>query len=139
MPLFADEEGKPFKDGRFAAIIMGALTAVLGATRAKLYSPHSWRVWLATSLRMCGASDARIQAFGRPGKSVSNARCSKAGGEGRSELPSWETVIASNQKSSQKWALYKECQKEECIFLHDRVHGAPCRRLSSSGCCCCCQ
>ena len=30
-----------------------------------MLSPHSWRVWLATSLRMCGASDARIQAMGR--------------------------------------------------------------------------
>ena len=44
---------------------MAVLVAVLGEARAKLLSPHSWRVWLASSLRMCGASDARIQAFGR--------------------------------------------------------------------------
>ena len=44
---------------------MAALTAVLGPTRAQLLSPHSWRVWLASSLRMCNASDARIQAMGR--------------------------------------------------------------------------
>ena len=44
---------------------MGALEATLGAARAKLYSPHSWRVWIASSLRMCNASDARIQAMGR--------------------------------------------------------------------------
>ena len=51
-PLFADDHGQPFKDHTFAALIMAVLTAVLGTTRAKLYSPHSWRVWLASSLRM---------------------------------------------------------------------------------------
>ena len=65
MPLFAREDGKPFKDADFAKRIMGALEATLGSARAKLYSPHSWRVWIASSLRMCNASDARIQAMGR--------------------------------------------------------------------------
>ena len=65
MPLFADEEGKPFRDATFATLIMEALTLAVGAARAKLLSPHSWRVWLASSLRMCGATDARIQAMGR--------------------------------------------------------------------------
>ena len=64
-PLFADEHGKPFADAKFAALIMAVLTLLLGVARAKLLSPHSWRVWLASSLRMCGASDARIQAMGR--------------------------------------------------------------------------
>ena len=44
---------------------MAVLRQVVGETRAAMLSPHSWRVWLASSLRMCGASDARIQAFGR--------------------------------------------------------------------------
>ena len=65
MPLFADSQGKPFTDAAFAKHIMWALTAVVGPTRAQLLSPHSWRVWLASSLRMCGATDARIQAMGR--------------------------------------------------------------------------
>ena len=65
VPLFADDNGAPFTDHRFSTIVMGALTAVVGANRAKLLSCHSWRVWLASSLRMCNASDARIQAFGR--------------------------------------------------------------------------
>ena len=65
LPLFADAAGRPFKDAAFASLIMAALRHVLGASRAKLLSPHSWRVWLASSLRMCDASDARIQAFGR--------------------------------------------------------------------------
>ncbi|MDC0525696.1 site-specific integrase [bacterium] len=63
--LFGDERGQPFNDSTFSAIIMASLRAVLGSERAKLLSPHSWRVWLASSLRMCGASDARIQAMGR--------------------------------------------------------------------------
>ena len=41
------------------------LTDALGAKRAKLYSAHSWRVWLASALRMCDASDPLIMAFGR--------------------------------------------------------------------------
>ena len=65
LPLFPTPEGKPYHDGTFATLIMSALTHVLGAARAQLLSPHSWRVWLASSLRMCDASDARIQAFGR--------------------------------------------------------------------------
>ena len=65
LPLFPTPEGKPYHDGTFAAHIMNALTHVLGAARAQLLSPHSWRVRLASSLRMCDASDARIQAFGR--------------------------------------------------------------------------
>ena len=63
--LFATDDGGPFNDSTFAAYIMAVLEHVLGKTKARLYSPHSWRVWLATSLRMCDASDARIQAFGR--------------------------------------------------------------------------
>ena len=64
-PLFANDNGRPFKDATFAAIIHDVLAAVLGPVRAKLYSPHSWRVWLASALRMADASDARIQAMGR--------------------------------------------------------------------------
>ena len=64
-PLFSTEDGKPFKNATFARIVKEALKAVLGPTRAALLSTHSWRVWLASALRMCGASDARIQAFGR--------------------------------------------------------------------------
>lgn len=64
-PLFASENGEPFRDATFAALIMETLRAVVGESRAKLLSPHSWRVWLASSLRMCGATDARIQAMGR--------------------------------------------------------------------------
>ena len=65
LPLFCDGDGQPFTDSRFAALINGTLAAVLGAERAKLYSPHSWRVWLASALRMCNASDGLIMAFGR--------------------------------------------------------------------------
>ena len=65
LPLFCDEKGEPFTDSRFARLIMAVLTAVLGEKRAKLYSPHSWRVWLASALRMCNASDGLIMAFGR--------------------------------------------------------------------------
>ena len=65
MPLFPTPTGEPFGDHAFSALIMAVLTTVLGETRAKLLSPHSWRVWLASSLRMCNATDARIQAMGR--------------------------------------------------------------------------
>jgi hypothetical protein len=65
MALFGDRSGEPFTDSVFAGLVMGTLDQVIGAARAKLLSTHSWRVWLASSLRMCDASDARIQAFGR--------------------------------------------------------------------------
>ena len=65
LPLFPDEHGRPFRDATFASHIMAALEAAVGKERAKLLSPHSWRVWLASALRMCDATDARIQAMGR--------------------------------------------------------------------------
>ena len=65
VPLFATAQGTPFTDTAFSTLINGALTAVVGPTRSALLSPHSWRVWLASSLRMCNATDARIQAMGR--------------------------------------------------------------------------
>ena len=65
MPLFANESQQPFNDDTFARYVNAAIAAVVGRKRAELYSCHSWRVWLASSLRMCGASDARIQAMGR--------------------------------------------------------------------------
>ena len=65
LPLFAADSGAPFKDATFSGLIMATLELLLGVSRAKLLSPHSWRVWLASSLRMCDATDARIQAFGR--------------------------------------------------------------------------
>ena len=64
-PLFADRNGEPFTNSRFSSIVNAALEHVLGKARAKLLSTHSWRVWIASALRMCDASDARIQAMGR--------------------------------------------------------------------------
>ena len=65
LPLFCDEHGDPFTDSRFTALIMATLVAVLWCERAALFSPHSWRVWLASALRIKGASDPLIMAFGR--------------------------------------------------------------------------
>ena len=65
LPLFCDEKGEPFTDSRFAGLVMAALTLVLGPERAALFSPHSWRVWLASALRMIKAPDPLIQALGR--------------------------------------------------------------------------
>jgi hypothetical protein len=57
--------GQPFTDAAFASLVTDVLVTIVGKQRAALLSTHSWRVWLASSLRMAGASDARIQAFGR--------------------------------------------------------------------------
>ncbi|KAL1527879.1 hypothetical protein AB1Y20_009255 [Prymnesium parvum] len=63
--LFAQQDGSPFSDSVFSNLIHSVLERVLGHQRASLYSPHSWRVWLASALRVLGASDALIQSFGR--------------------------------------------------------------------------
>ena len=65
LPLFCDDHGLPFADSRFAEYISAVLCVVVGPERARLYSPHSWRVWLASALRMRKASDGLIMAFGR--------------------------------------------------------------------------
>ena len=65
LPLFPDGAGQPYSDATFAGRIMATLELAVGETRVRLLSPHSWRVWLASALRMQGASDARIQAMGR--------------------------------------------------------------------------
>lgn len=64
-PLFADEQGAPFSDSTFSTLLRAVLTQTIGATQAAMYTPHSWRVWLASALRMSGASDPQIQAFVR--------------------------------------------------------------------------
>ena len=38
LPLFPDAQGQPFRDGHFAQLVMTVLAAVIGATRAALYS-----------------------------------------------------------------------------------------------------
>ena len=65
LPLFCDSKGRPFSDQRFGRLVKSALTLAVGAERARVLSPHSWRVWLATAMRTLGASDAEIQALGR--------------------------------------------------------------------------
>ena len=65
LPLFCDEHGQPFTDSRFASYINAVIAMVVGPERAKLFSPHSWRVWLASALRMRNAQDGLIMAFGR--------------------------------------------------------------------------
>ena len=63
--LFCNKRGEPYTDNRFATLINAVLRTTLGEERARMYTAHSWRVWLASGLRMCGGSDARIQAMGR--------------------------------------------------------------------------
>lgn len=63
--LFSRHDGTPFPDSVFSSLIHSVLEQVVGRERARLYSPHSWRVWLASALRVLGAPDALIQAFGR--------------------------------------------------------------------------
>lgn len=64
-PLFANAQGAPFADSTFSTLVHAVLVQAIGDTQASLYSPHSWRVWLASALRMSGASDPQIQAFVR--------------------------------------------------------------------------
>lgn len=65
LPLFCDRKGGAFVAAKFDRLIRQSIARVLGEQRARAYTPHSWRVWLAYILRMAGASDAQMQAFGR--------------------------------------------------------------------------
>lgn len=40
-PLFAQHDNQPYTDAHFARLINGNLSNALGATRARLYSPHT--------------------------------------------------------------------------------------------------
>ena len=64
LPLFCNERGEPFADKTFHNYIMAVLRHLLGSA-ADNYSPHSWRVWIATALRMANAPGPVIQALGR--------------------------------------------------------------------------
>lgn len=61
--LFCDEEGEPYSDTVLRRAIKATLVNALGASEAAHYSPHSWRVSLATRLRLLKCSDAEIQAL----------------------------------------------------------------------------
>lgn len=63
--LFGRTSGEPYHASTFDSYVNSTLTGALGPARAKAYSPHSWRGWLASSLASSGASTAQIQALGR--------------------------------------------------------------------------
>ena len=55
-PLLLDETGSHWTKPRLAGFFAALLTLVFGAERAKRYSVHSFRVYLACALRAAGAS-----------------------------------------------------------------------------------
>ncbi|KAL3920981.1 MAG: hypothetical protein SGPRY_005059 [Prymnesium sp.] len=62
--LLAIVKGQPFTAVTFHHLIDATLKNEIGGA-ARLYTPHSWRVGMASALKAAGASDAQIQAFGR--------------------------------------------------------------------------
>ena len=64
LALFCDAQGAPFSSTTLHRLITATLTNELGEA-ARMYSPHSWRVGMASALKAAGATDAQIQAFGR--------------------------------------------------------------------------
>ena len=65
-PLFtSDTEGSAIKGSHLKTLLHHMLLAVVGPTRAKVYSFHSLRVYLACALLASGASAAQIMALCR--------------------------------------------------------------------------
>jgi hypothetical protein len=65
LALFCDESGLAFKADRFSRLVSGLIAAVVGPERARLYSTHSWRVFVATGLRLVDAPERISLGFGR--------------------------------------------------------------------------
>jgi len=65
VPLFSPDGGQPFRGSVLDSILRAMLVSTVGAARAKLYSWHSFRIWLACSLLASGASRPQIQALCR--------------------------------------------------------------------------
>ena len=65
LPLFCDSQGNAFRADKFSRLVNGLITAVVGADRARLYSTHSWRVFVATGLRLVDAPERISLGFGR--------------------------------------------------------------------------
>ena len=65
LALFCQADGQPFTDSRFSSLVHTALVLGVGEARASVLTPHAWRVWIASALRMCGAADPLIMALGR--------------------------------------------------------------------------
>ena len=55
----SDGDGSPLKGSVLKTLLSHMLTVVVGATRAKVYSFHSLRVYLACALLATGASAAQ--------------------------------------------------------------------------------
>lgn len=64
LALFCNSKGQPFTATTFHHLIDAKLKNEIGGV-ARLYTPHSWRVGMASALNVAGASDAQIQVFGR--------------------------------------------------------------------------
>ena len=64
-PLFSPDGQQPFKGAALAALLALMLRFVVGPTKAKVFSFHSFRVFLACSLLASGATAPQIMALCR--------------------------------------------------------------------------
>ena len=62
-PVFVQENGSAFEGRVMATALYKAMSYVVGATRAKLYTWHSARIYLATHMLKCKVPAATIQAM----------------------------------------------------------------------------
>jgi hypothetical protein len=65
LPLFPQPDGTPFTADRFDRFVRGLIAAAVGTAAAELYSCASWRVFVATGLRMLDAPKRVSMTFGR--------------------------------------------------------------------------
>ena len=61
-PLFADDAGRPFSASFLDSFLKHAMH-IIAPARAPLLSWHSWRIYVACTLRASGADDGMIQAL----------------------------------------------------------------------------
>ena len=62
-PLFVNDTNGPWRHTALNTVFHHMMVAVVGPIRAKFFSMHSWRVYLACALLSAGASHGTIQSM----------------------------------------------------------------------------
>jgi hypothetical protein len=63
MPVFVNDDRSALTSNRMASAMYAAMSRLVGAARAKLYTWHSGRIFLCTALHACNVKPSTIQAM----------------------------------------------------------------------------
>ena len=140
-PLIVDASGKPWRKGKLATFFNLLLLAIMSAEKAKSYTFHSFRIYLACALMAAGASsetikrmlrwasDEALRIYARTnveetsrwvdlarGAQVNSVRTTTL----REKHAEWPEKLAAEADAAEELAIQAEREREELLATHGR-------------------